>query len=161
MDKNLEKEIGQWLTAQRRTLATAESCTGGLIASRVTDIAGSSDYFLGGVVAYSNQAKAEVLGVSESTLIAQGAVSQQTVEEMAQGAAALFAADVAVSISGIMGPGGGSEQKPVGTTWICVLVEGVPISKCYRFTGDRLANKEAAAETALGLLLARLKGQLA
>ena len=98
---------------------------------------------------------------AEELALTQGAVSQQTVEEMAQGAAALFAADVAISISGIMGPGGGSDQKPVGTTWICVLVEGVPVSKCYRFTGDRVANKQAAAETALGLLLARLKGQLA
>src|SRR5215211_2983271 len=114
----LEIQVGKLLHERNLKLSLAESCTGGLIGNRITDIPGSSEYFVGGVVAYAYEAKAALLGVSWDTLNAQGAVSQQTVFEMAQGARRALSADIAISVSGIAVPGGGTEEKPVGTTWI-------------------------------------------
>src|SRR5690606_7230882 len=113
-DQSLEAQLGARLLARKLTICTAESCTGGLILSRMTDISGSSAYVLGGVVAYSNAIKQAVLHVREQTLLTYGAVSEQTAREMAQGAAALFGADLAISVTGIAGPGGGTAEKPVG-----------------------------------------------
>jgi PncC family amidohydrolase len=110
-----EEKIALLLRARCQTLATAESCTGGLIASRITDIPGSSDYFLGGVVAYDNRIKISLLGVPPGLLAQYGAVSRETVREMAAGARTALGADIAISVSGIAGPGGGTPEKPVGT----------------------------------------------
>ena len=114
----IEEKLGRLLREKGLTLATAKSCTGGLVADRITDIPGSSAYFLGGVVAYDNRIKTEVLQVPQETLKRHGAVSEATVRAMAEGARSLLGADLAVSVSGVAGPGGGSEEKPVGLTWI-------------------------------------------
>src|SRR5215207_10419508 len=114
MSQLLEAQVGELLNARGWTICAAESCTGGLIAHRLTNIAGSSNYVLGGIVSYSNEAKQKLLGVHEATLIAHGAVSEETAAEMVQGVRAVFDADVAVSITGIAGPGGGTAEKPVG-----------------------------------------------
>ena len=110
--------LGEMLTRRNLTLVTAESCTGGLIGHALTDVAGSSVYFLGGIIAYSNEAKMNLLHVPEQTLIDYGAVSEQVVLAMASGAREVFRADLAVSVTGIAGPGGGTDEKPVGLTYI-------------------------------------------
>src|SRR3990170_5624788 len=114
MDASLEGRVGLALKAHGWTLAVAESCTGGLVADRITDVAGSSEYFLGGVVAYANMAKERILGVRASTLESHGAVSQETAVEMAKGVRRAFGADLAVAVTGIAGPGGAQADKPVG-----------------------------------------------
>ncbi len=150
----LEQEIGQLLSQVGQTVCTAESCTGGLIASRITDIAGSSAYMLGGVVAYSNAVKQQLLNVQEETLITHGAVSELTAREMALGARALFGADYAMSVTGIAGPSGGTDEKPVGLTYIGVAgPAGLVIVERHIWQGDRLANKQSSATAALQLLL--------
>lgn len=152
----LEVTLGQRLRADGLTIATAESCTGGLIASRLTDISGSSAYMLGGVVAYSNEAKAALLNVRQGTLIAYGAVSEPTASEMASGARALFHADFALSVTGIAGPGGGTADKPVGLTYIGLAsADGVQVRR-FIWEGDRLANKRQSADAALQMVLALL-----
>jgi PncC family amidohydrolase len=147
------------LKERGRKLVLAESCTGGLLGSRITDVAGSSEYFLGGVVAYAYEAKAELLGVSWETLNTKGAVSRETVLEMARGVRSAMKADVAVSVSGIAGPGGGTAEKPVGTTWIGLAASDGEWAKTFRFTGDREENKKSAADAALKLLLDYLEGK--
>src|SRR5262245_33951330 len=114
----LETQIGQLLHERGLTLALAESCTGGLVGNRITNVPGSSEYFLGGLVVYYYEAKVRLVGVSWETLNSTGAVSRETVLEMARGARKMLDADIAVSISGVAGPGGGTDEKPVGTTWI-------------------------------------------
>ena len=116
----LEGAIGNMLKERGLTLATAESCTGGYLAHRITSVAGASDYFLGSVISYANEVKMNVLGVKPETLDTHGAVSEQTVIEMAEGALKVLSADVAIAISGIAGPGGGSDTKPVGLAWMAV-----------------------------------------
>src|SRR3972149_823937 len=118
MEASLEEQVGRALKARGWTLAVAESCTGGLVADRITDVPGSSDYFLGGVVAYANMAKERILGVRASTLESHGAVSQETAVEMAKGVRRAFGADLAVAVTGIAGPGGAQADKPVGLTWL-------------------------------------------
>ncbi|WP_109399024.1 nicotinamide-nucleotide amidase [Proteus sp. TJ1640] len=113
----LSIEMGKVLLEKKRTITTAESCTGGWIAKVITDIAGSSEYYQRGFVTYSNEAKHEMIGVDEQTLIKYGAVSEEVVLQMAKGALSAANADFAVSVSGIAGPGGGSEEKPVGLVW--------------------------------------------
>ena len=159
--QTLEAQIGTLLQIQQRKLALAESCTGGLVGSRVTDVPGSSAYFLGGVIAYSYPAKAALLNVSWETLNTQGAVSEQTVREMARGVLQLLQADVAVSISGIAGPDGGTVEKPVGTTWIGLAAADIEMAQILHFSGDREQNKAAAAEAALKLLLNYLESRSA
>jgi PncC family amidohydrolase len=150
--ESLEFQIGSYLKAQGLKLATAESCTGGLIASRITDIPGSSEYFLGGIVAYAYEAKVSLLNVSWDSLKAYGAVSRETVLEMARGARITLAADLAISVSGIAGPGGGMPGKPVGTTWFGLVSSRGEWAYLHHFTGDRLKNKSFAADTALTIL---------
>ena len=130
-------------------LATAESCTGGLIADRLTDVPGSSDYFLGGVVAYAYEAKVAVLNVSWDTLHAHGAVSRETVLEMARGARLALGADIAVSVSGIAGPGGGLPDKPVGTTWLGLSTADGEWTRKFVWDLDRRGNKELSADAAM------------
>ncbi len=153
METFLEIEIGGLLRARGWKLATAESCTGGLIGHRITDIPGSSDYYLGGVVAYAYEAKAALLGVSWETLQKHGAVSRETVLEMALGARMLLGADIAVSVSGIAGPGGATPDKPVGTTWLGLSTAQGEWARVYCFRGDRAQNKASSAQAALQFIL--------
>jgi PncC family amidohydrolase len=154
----LEIQVGQLLHERGLKLVLAESCTGGLLGSRITDVPGSSEYFLGGVVAYAYEAKADLLGVSWETLNTKGAVSRETVLEMARGVRHRMKAHIAVSVSGIAGPGGGTPEKPVGTTWIGLAAEDGEWAKSYQFARDREGNKISAADAALHLLLDYLQG---
>lgn len=153
MTRSLEMQVGTLLHSRKWKLALAESCTGGLVGNRITDVPGSSEYFLGSVVAYAYEAKVNLLGVSWDTLNSTGAVSKETVIEMARGARKVLNADVAVSVSGIAGPGGGSDEKPVGTTWIGLAVTAAEWARVFQFSGDRVQNKDQAAEAALQMLL--------
>ena len=160
MEYSLEAQIGRLLRERGLKLALAESCTGGLIGDRITNLPGSSEYFWGSLVTYAYEAKAAVLHVSWDTLNTHGAVSQETVLEMARGARASLGTDIAISVSGIAGPGGGTEEKPVGTTWICLSTAGGEWARRFQFEGDRLQNKTSAADAALQLLLDYLEGRL-
>lgn len=154
----LEEHIGMLLKTRGATVCTAESCTGGLIAYRLTNITGSSAYVLGGVVAYDNRVKMELLHVRESILIAHGAVSEQTAHEMAVNARALFGADYALSVTGIAGPGGGTAEKPVGLTYVGLATpDGVTV-ECHVWEKDRDGNRTASADAALALLKRVLEG---
>ena len=148
----LENQIGQMLRHRGWRLVVAESCTGGLIAHRITNIPGSSDYFLGGIVAYGYEAKVRLLGVQWDTLRKFGAVSEEVVLEMACGARQAIEADIAVSVSGIAGPGGATLDKPVGLTWIGLSTQEDEIARRFIWSGDRLAVKTHAAEAALQLI---------
>lgn len=150
----LSQHVGEALLAQGLTISTAESCTGGLILSTLTDISGSSAYVIGGVVTYSNEAKMKMVKVNESTLIDHGAVSEPTAREMAIGARNLFQTDYALSVTGIAGPGGGSDEKPVGLTYIGLANKaGMVAVQRHVWEGDRIANKQASVHAALTLLL--------
>lgn len=140
-------------------LATAESCTGGMIAAALTDIAGSSSVVDRGFVTYSNEAKMEMLGVSSETLAAHGAVSQETALEMAAGALARSRAGVAVAVTGIAGPDGGSAEKPVGLVWFGLALKGrAPLAQSHVFAGrDRAGVRAATVEAALDMVLSALK----
>lgn len=144
--------IGKALKEKGLRLAIAESCTGGLLSSMITDIPGSSDYFEGAVVAYANSAKSGRLGVKRSTLASFGAVSRETAREMAQGAGKAFRADVSAAITGIAGPGGGTPEKPVGLVFIAVSKGSRTTVKRFLFKGGRKAVKRQSAEAALGML---------
>ena len=159
MKTPLEARIGPLLRERGLKLASAESCTGGLVGHRITDVPGSSEYYLGGVIAYAYEAKVALLGVSWDTLKAHGAVSRATVLEMARGARRTLGADLAVSVSGIAGPGGGLPQKPVGTTWIGLAAPQGEWARLFCFRGDRIQNKAASAEEALQMLLDYLEGR--
>jgi PncC family amidohydrolase len=157
---SLEIEVGKLLHERNLKLAFAESCTGGLVGHRITDVPGSSEYFWGSIVAYAYEAKVALLGVSWDTLNTRGAVSRETVLQMARGARRVLSTDIGVSVSGIAGPGGGTDEKPVGTTWIALVAVDGEWATLFHFDGDRLENKEAAADAALQLLLDYLKGRL-
>jgi PncC family amidohydrolase len=136
------------------TVSVAESCTGGLVAAAITDVAGSSGYFVGGVVSYANSAKQALLDVPEATLEAHGAVSAQVAKAMALGARARFGTTLAASITGIAGPDGGSDEKPVGLTYVGLArADGEVDVRRFQLAGDRSANRQAAAEAALAWLL--------
>ncbi|HJS20344.1 MAG TPA: CinA family protein [Anaerolineales bacterium] len=160
MTDSLEAQIGKYLLERGLKLALAESCTGGLVGNRITDLPGSSEYFLGSVVSYAYEAKVALLDVSWDTLNAHGAVSREVVLEMARGARRALGSDIAVSVSGIAGPGGGTQEKPVGTTWISLVTAEGEWANQYLFAGDRLQNKSSAADAALRLLLDYLSGNL-
>lgn len=149
----LATDIGQRLLARAEWLALAESCTGGLIAKTVTDIAGSSGWFERGLVTYSNRAKQELLGVPAATLDAHGAVSAQTVQAMVEGLLRHAPVDWGIAVTGVAGPGGGSADKPVGTVWLAWLQRGgVARVERQHFNGDRDAVRQATAEHALRVL---------
>lgn len=157
MDKRdilpIEEEIGLLLKAKSLMMGTAESCTGGKIASMITSVSGSSEYFAGGVVSYCNEVKHNVLGVSEDDLREHGAVSRPVVEQMARGAMCVLECDCAVATSGIAGPGGGTLAKPVGTVWIAAAYKGRVLSGCYHFgENPRVENIRLSAEAALRML---------
>ena len=153
MEQPLEILLGQLLRARGLKLATAESCTGGLIADKITDVPGSSDYFLGGFVSYAYEAKVASLGVSWDTLKAHGAVSRETVLEMARGARRALGADLAISVSGIAGPGGGLPDKPVGATWIGLAAPDGERAEGFYWKGNRRENKEQSAQAAMRMVI--------
>ena len=136
-DTTLEQRVGQLLSERHRTLALAESCTGGLISHRITGIAGSSAYYLGGVTSYANDVKVKLLGVTPATLEKYGAVSQETALEMSHGIRERIGADFGLSVTGIAGPSGGTPEKPVGTVWISIAQAKNHEAKLFRFHGDR------------------------
>lgn len=148
----LAKAVGELLQQRHLTLAVAESCTGGLLAARITDIPGSSAYFEGGVVAYSYEAKQRILGVSASTLEAYGAVSAETAIAMAEGMRHLLGVDLALAITGIAGPTGGTPEKPIGLTYIALAsAQGAECRK-YLWTGNRWENRKQSVQAALELV---------
>lgn len=151
-DKPLQQVIGDLLKRTNSTLATAESCTGGYIAHLITSISGSSEYFKGSVVSYANEVKENVLKVSHDTLVQEGAVSEQTVRQMVQGALLTLNTDFALATSGIMGPGGGSDAKPVGTVWVAAGNKDEIVTQIFHFRFDRARNIEMTAINALNLL---------
>ena len=152
----LEEEVGELLKSKNLSLSTAESCTGGGVAALVTSVPGSSEYFNGGIVAYSNEVKISLLHVSAETLERYGAVSQETVIEMVKGAMKALKTDCAVATSGIAGPGGGTVEKPVGLVYIGCYLNGKTTVKECRFTGNRMENRLHTVETALEMLKERL-----
>jgi PncC family amidohydrolase len=153
MSETLEVRVGKRLSEAGLTLAVAESCTGGLIGHRITNVAGSSEYFLGGVIAYAYEAKERLLNVRHGTLYEFGAVSEQTASEMARGARRAFGADIGIAVTGIAGPGGGLPDKPVGTTWVSVSSRDGEWTQHHQWDGDRDENKIASVDATLELLL--------
>jgi nicotinamide-nucleotide amidase len=142
------------------TVAAAESLTGGNVSARITAISGSSGYFIGGIVAYSNEAKASLLGVSQETLATRGAVSAECAREMAEGARRAFGADVAVATTGIAGPGGATERKPVGLVYIALADPDGVATEDFHFPGGRAVVTDASTEAALLMLLRGLERRL-
>lgn len=160
-DTALEKVILDLMESKDLTLSVAESCTGGYISHLLTQHAGSSQVFLGGAVCYSNELKKSMLGVSDDTLMRFGAVSEETVKEMAQGAKAAYHSDYSISVSGIAGPDGGSPEKPVGTVWISVAGKTKTVTKKFNFSNKRIQNIERSAVSALTILYKLLKEEQA
>lgn len=153
MTESLESLTGRALNARGWTLAVAESCTGGLIGHLITQVPGSSEYFLGGVISYSDRIKMELLGVAKSTLVGEGAVSEETARQMALGVRARFGASLGLAATGIAGPSGGSTEKPVGLTWLAAATPNMERAERFVFDGNRQEIKEQAAHEALQLLL--------
>lgn len=160
MGQTLEAQMGKLLQERGLKIAFAESCTGGLLGNRVTNVPGASAYFIGSLVAYAYEAKANLLGVSWETLNTYGAVSRETVLEMARGAHIAFQADITVSISGIAGPGGGTDSKPVGTVWLGLATADGEWARQFHFSGNREQIKAASADAALQFVLDYLEGNL-
>ena len=156
-DETLEAHIVKLLTEHHKTLSTAESCTGGLIASQITNVPGASAVFLGSIVAYANEVKTATLGVNESTLLRFGAVSEETAREMAEGVRERLNTDYALGVTGIAGPGGGTPENSVGTIWIALAERnGDTIARKLQLNFDRTINRERSATAALGMLRRRI-----
>ena len=156
-DIKLEELVGKLLKDKHCTVATAESCTGGKVASLITSVSGSSEYYKGSVVSYCNEVKADVLGVSRADLEKYGAVSSTVAEQMASGVRRLLKTDYAVATTGIAGPTGGSDEKPVGTVWIAVATPTRVVSRKYVFGKDRSINIERFAASALSMLIVEME----
>lgn len=157
-DVRLAEVLGEILTKQNLTIAVAESCTGGLLSNSITDISGCSKYYNGSVIAYSNHVKVDMLGVSEKTITKIGAVSKQTALQMAKGVAELTGSDIGVSTTGIAGPDGGTQDKPVGTIWMGFWIKGEQFALQSLFTNNRLVNKERSVMVVLETLRRKLLG---
>lgn len=155
-EERIEKVLGDLLRKTKKTLSVAESCTGGMISERIVSIPGSSDYYLGGVCSYSNKEKIKILGVREETLKKYGAVSEKTAIEMAEGMRKLTDSDYSISTTGIAGPDGGSEEKPVGLVWIGYSDKDVSFAQVYKFGNNREINIKRASMRALELLRRKL-----
>lgn len=154
--------LGAALSASGRTLAVAESCTGGLLGGAVTSIPGSSLYFSGGVVAYGNSAKISLLGIPPGLIAARGAASREVAVAMAEGVLSLFRADLAIAVTGVAGPGGGSRGKPVGTVWVAVVSPGgVRYAHRFRFPGGREAVRRETVKASLGAAIDVLRSDAA
>lgn len=156
---DLVEALSRALRRDGRWVATAESCTGGLVAKRLTDRAGASDVFPGGVVAYANEAKVALLGVEPGLLESHGAVSEEVARAMSEGAARALGASAGIGVTGVAGPQGGTEEKPVGTVWIAATLEGRTVARRERFPGDREEVRERSAQAAMVLLLRLLEGR--
>jgi PncC family amidohydrolase len=156
----LAVELGRLLSARGLTLALAESCTGGLIGSLITDVPGSSDYFLGSAVTYAYGAKENILGVKRETLLAHGAVSAETAAEMAQGARRIFGADIAAAVTGIAGPGGAMPGKPVGLVHIHLSAADAELDDRHVWDSDRMGNKLLSAEAVMRLVARYVEGEI-
>ncbi|MBE7024253.1 MAG: CinA family protein [Ruminococcaceae bacterium] len=150
--KNIETSLVELLIEKKLKLSTAESCTGGLIAQKITSVPGASECFDCGVVTYSNEQKQKLLGVSAETLEKYGAVSRQTALEMCKGVKNLANSDFGISVTGIAGPGGGTPEKPVGTVWIGICGESIHKAEKFLFDGDRTKVRESTAEAALTMV---------
>lgn len=150
-------DLGIALARRGWRVTTAESCTGGWVSQAITSVAGSSAWFDAGYVTYSNQAKQRILGVSAATLAAHGAVSEAVVKEMARGALLAAEANCAIAVSGIAGPGGGSEEKPVGTVWCAWVTNEITLARIFQFEGSREAVRRQSVIAAIEGLLALLK----
>ncbi|TVQ15467.1 MAG: CinA family nicotinamide mononucleotide deamidase-related protein [Balneolaceae bacterium] len=157
-EDTLQAAVGRLLAGKNRSLALAESCSGGLISSKITDVSGSSAYYMGGLCAYSNRAKIDLLGVDADVLNEHGAVSKPVALQMARGAARRFNADIGLSTTGVAGPGGGTPGKPVGTIWIGFWSADTHFAVKATLFKDRLVNKERSAIIALDILRRRLSG---
>ncbi len=157
MIDNIVPNIGRLLVEKGWTLGTAESCTGGLVAATLTDYSGSSAWFSGAVVAYSNEVKMNLLHVPEAAIIEYGAVSEATVRAMAEGVCTTLGTNAGISLSGIAGPTGGTPDKPVGTVWMGWHVNGTTYAEKFIFSGDRMNVKQKSLETVLEKLLKILK----
>ena len=153
IDKELLDKVSDLLKKQNLTVATAESCTGGLIAHTLTNISGSSDYFDRGIVSYSNNAKMELLDVPENLFKKYGVVSKQVAKAMAEGIRTTSNVDIGIATTGIAGPTGGTKEKPVGLVYIAISASENTVVKKFQFSGDRLQNKESTCGTALNMLL--------
>ena len=149
----LEDDLLTVYSARGLTLATAESCTGGLLAGRITDVPGSSRFFLGGVVSYANEVKENLLNIERAVLIEHGAVSEMVARQMARGVLDLLEADVTISITGVAGPGGGTLEKPVGLVWFGLADKDHTRAEYHIWGGDRAQNRELSVIHALRLLL--------
>lgn len=161
LGEQLEVLVGRLLASSGQTLAVAESCTGGLLGSLLTDVPGSSEYFLGGVIAYHDRLKMELLGVSKRTIVQYGAVSMECALEMARGVRSRTQAGIGVAITGIAGPTGGTTEKPVGTVYISLVSlarDYSEITMRYQWQGDRLSNKRESAEAALRMIVEHFEG---
>jgi nicotinamide-nucleotide amidase len=156
---DVASETGALLVERHLSLVTAESSSGGYLAHRITSVPGSSQYYLGGWVAYANEAKERFLGVRRRTLETHGAVSAETAGEMARGARRAMGADIGLSITGIAGPTGGTADKPLGLVYVALSAPDEELCRRFLFTGDRLAHQERAAEAALEVLLSYLQEQ--
>jgi nicotinamide-nucleotide amidase len=152
MGANIERRLGEKLLQRRLTLSLGESCTGGLIGHRLTEVPGSSEYFLGGIIAYSYEAKERLLGVRHDTLYKHGAVSEETAQEMARGARHALGADIGLAVTGIAGPGGGLPGKPIGLTWIALSSRDGEFARQFNWGGDRETNKLQSSQAALEML---------
>ena len=158
-DTGLEVVLGRILRERRLTMVSAESCTGGLVAKRMTDVPGSSAYVLGGFVTYSNEAKSMLLGVDAALIATHGAVSEEVAKAMADGARAKTGAHCSIAITGIAGPDGGTPEKPVGTVWIATAIDGLPTeAKRLQLMGDRPMIRERAAQAGINMLRSRILG---
>jgi len=153
---DLARRIQERMVVRGLRLATAESCTGGLVGHAITEVAGSSDYYVGGIISYSNALKHAELGVDDTTLERHGAVSAQTAVAMAQGARQRYGADVAVAVTGIAGPSGGTDSKPVGLTYVALADADGDEVRRYVWDADRHANKLSSARAALTIVLEHL-----
>lgn len=157
----LEKKISAILVRRGMNISVAESCTGGLISKRITDVAGSSTYFLSGLVTYSNAAKTKHLSVPEKTIARHGAVSEIVARDMAKGVRKSLDADIGLSVTGIAGPGGGSTEKPVGLVYMALSSQKKVFAAKFVFSGNRTQIRKQAADKALQMLLDYLEGRLA
>ncbi|MBP1733952.1 MAG: competence/damage-inducible protein CinA [Deltaproteobacteria bacterium] len=156
----IEARIGRILRERRMKISVAESCTGGLIANRITNIQGASDYFDLGFVTYSNDSKELYLFVPEEVIAEKGAVSSEVAQAMAEGLREATEADVALSVTGVAGPGGGTPEKPVGTVYVGLALKNESFVRKFLFSGDRLSIKEQTSEEALRMVLDYLEGRL-
>jgi len=152
-EKSQEEIIQSYFIEHGLTLSVAESCTGGAIAARLTKIAGASNYFLGGIVSYSNSMKEKLLGVPRSTLDTKGAVCEETATAMVLGVIRATGSDVGIAVTGVAGPAGGSKDKPVGTVWIAIAKKGeIPLCNRYNFNGDRITIIEQSVRKVLEMI---------